>query len=499
MYDKPLIILEMANNHMGELSHGLRIINDFKAVTAPYEEHFDFSFKLQLRDTSFIHPDYQNRMDISQIKRFTETKPPQHEFQMLKDEIERVGFISMCTPFDEPSVAVMLQMNFDMYKIASCSFADWPLMEEIVQIERPFIISTAGAQICEIDNVVSFFTNRKKSFAIMHCVAAYPTENAGLELNQIDYLKNRYPDVSIGYSTHEKPDNLSAVQMAVAKGAVVFEKHVGVPTKQYMLNDYSCTPIQFSKWLTAMKEAYEVCGVTNRRMSFSIKEERALKGLYRGVFAKRDMDKGEQFTPQDVFCAIPAIEGQVIARQLSKYVSFIAKTKIKANEAIILKNVELIDKRETVRKIVLYIKKMLADANVYVPDGISCAAYAHYGLDRFDEVGAVLINLLNREYSKTLLIMFAGQRYPLHSHKSKEETFYILSGELIVELDGEIHELKKGDMLTINREQNHSFYTKIGAIMEEISTTYIAGDSYYDDTMVLSSDERKTVFGLYKD
>jgi sialic acid synthase SpsE/mannose-6-phosphate isomerase-like protein (cupin superfamily) len=497
MLKKPLVILEMANNHMGNLSHGIRILNEFKAVTAPFEEQFDFSFKLQLRDDTFIHPDYRNRMDISQIKRFTETKPPQHEFQALKDEIERLGFLSMCTPFDEPSVEIMQQMNFDLYKIASCSFADWPLMEEIAKVDKPLIISTAGAHSCDMDNTVSFFSNRKKEFYVLHCVAAYPTLNADLELNQIDFLKNKYPEITIGYSTHEDPDNLSAVQIAVAKGAMVFEKHVGVPTQEYSINGYSCTPAQISKWLSSMSDAFEMCGVENQRMNTTPEANKALKGLYRGAFAKNDIKKGDAFSAEDLFCAIPAIEGQVIARQLSRYTSFIAKEDILKNQPILTQKIEIVEKREAIRQIVVRLKSALENASVPTPTGISCDAYAHYGLDKFNEVGAVLINLINREYSKTLLIMFPGQSYPSHFHKQKEESFFVYSGEITVEMDGKKHELKKGDLLTVPRGQKHHFYTKDGVVLEEISTSYIFGDSYYDDAKVLNNKERKITFGLY--
>ena len=93
--------------------------------------------------------------------------------------------------------------------------------------------------------------------------------------------------------------------------------------------------------------------------------------------------------------------------------------------------------------------------------------------------------------------MFPGQRYPLHSHKQKEETFYILSGTLSVEVGDEKHLLEKDQMLTVQRNQNHLFYTEEGVILEEIATTYIDGDSYYDDPAILGSHERKITFGLY--
>jgi len=91
---KPLFIFEMANNHMGDLSHGLKVIREFAAAKEQYEE-FDFAFKFQFRNIdTFIHPDYKNRMDLKYVKRFTETRLTSEQFATMKAEAENLGFIS---------------------------------------------------------------------------------------------------------------------------------------------------------------------------------------------------------------------------------------------------------------------------------------------------------------------------------------------------------------------------------------------------------------------
>ena len=69
----PLFIFEMANNHMGDIEHGLRIVREFKEVARDFPQ-FKFSVKLQHRDETYFHPDYVKRTDYKYIKRFTETK-----------------------------------------------------------------------------------------------------------------------------------------------------------------------------------------------------------------------------------------------------------------------------------------------------------------------------------------------------------------------------------------------------------------------------------------
>ena len=46
------IILEMANNHMGDVDHGLKLISELARVTADFE--FDFFIKYQFFFISFF-------------------------------------------------------------------------------------------------------------------------------------------------------------------------------------------------------------------------------------------------------------------------------------------------------------------------------------------------------------------------------------------------------------------------------------------------------------
>ena len=74
-----------------------------------------------------------------------------------------------------------------------------------------------GAKIENIDRVVNFLKIEIKIFCLLHCVAIYPTPDTANNLSRIDLLKKRYPDIPIGFSTHENPDNFSNVQMQLLK------------------------------------------------------------------------------------------------------------------------------------------------------------------------------------------------------------------------------------------------------------------------------------------
>lgn len=488
---KPLFIFEMANNHMGDLDHGINIIKEFRKVSQKF--NFNFAFKLQFRDLdTFIHPDYRQRMELKYIKRFSETRLTNLQLKSLKDEISKNGFISICTPFDEKSVDLIEELNFDIIKIASCSFTDWPLLEKIAKTSMPIIASTAGASLQEIDSVVNFFQHRMKNFSILHCVGEYPTPDSDLQLNQIDLLKNRYPNLAVGYSTHEEPDNYESIKIAISKGAKIFEKHVGIKTEKYALNSYSATPEMVKEWLESAKQALKYCGVQGIRHKISEKESADLRQFKRGVFANRDIAMGEKINLDSAYLAFPNEDGQIVANDLSKYLAYTAITSIKRNAPILFKNVKTENSRENIREIILKMRKMLEVGNILIPGQLNIEISHHYGLDKFEKFGAILINVINREYAKKLVIVMPNQTHPAHLHKKKEETFHILYGELIVNLDGKKALHKAGDVITVERGVLHSFSSKNGGIFEEVSTTHYKDDSFYLDSKIVNNKNRKT-------
>ncbi len=119
-------MLELANNHMGDLDHGLAVIRAFGEVRREFP--FRFAFKLHYRDLdTFIHPAADGRDDIKYVRRFSETRLNRADFDRIVIEMRDNGFLAMATPFVEASVDVIESQNLDFIKIASCSFTDWPL------------------------------------------------------------------------------------------------------------------------------------------------------------------------------------------------------------------------------------------------------------------------------------------------------------------------------------------------------------------------------------
>jgi sialic acid synthase SpsE/quercetin dioxygenase-like cupin family protein len=496
LFKSPLFVLEMANNHMGDVEHGLRIIREFGQVCRQYP--YRFAIKLQYRHLdSLIHPDFVNRTDIKYIKRFSETRLSWESYQRFVDEIKAQGMLAMCTPFDEASVDFIVEGGFDILKIASCSCTDWPLLERAALTDLPMVVSTAGVASSELDNVVAFLQNRKKHFALMHCVAEYPTPLDKLELNQIDFLRTRYPEAPVGYSTHEDPATTVPVAIAIAKGSRVFEKHIGVPTDLYALNNYSATPEQIDHWLQSAVEAFACCGAQDGRTEPTTTEAESLFSLRRGVYVRNKVSSGQRLTDADIFFALPTQPGHITANDWSKYNHFYATAALEPHQPVLQSTTRRIDTRDIMTDVVGRVKDLLKKSNVVVPNGAKLEISHHYGLEQVKEYGITMITVVNRAYCKKLIVVLPGQKHPAQYHKIKEETFHVLYGDLVLDLDGVSQTCSPGTGVLVARGVHHSFQSETGAVFEEISSTHITDDSFYLDPAIAQNPQRKSFLSYW--
>lgn len=311
-----LFVLELANNHWGSLERGLRIISDFSRVVR--YNGVRAAIKLQFRDVDqFVHEDFRERADIRYIKKTLDTKLTLDDFAIMVDAIKKSGCIAMATPFDEKSVELCVYFDMPVIKIASSDINDWVLIEAIAKTRRPVIASTGGSSLKDMDDLVTFFEHRNIPLALNHCVSLYPSEDSDLELNQIDFLRDRYPNVTIGFSTHEYHDWHSSILIAYAKGARTFERHIDIDADGIPVSKYCSLPEQADEWFRAFNKAKEMCGGagTTKRVP-SAAEIEYLDALVRGVYIKRDLPAGHKLTDEDVTLAIPLLKGQLSCREL---------------------------------------------------------------------------------------------------------------------------------------------------------------------------------------
>jgi N-acetylneuraminate synthase len=220
---------------------------------------------------------------------------------------------------------------------------DWPLLEKIASTRKPVIVSTGGASEKDLDDVVRFFEKREIPLAINHCVSLYPSEDDELNLNQIDYLKNRFPGHVIGLSTHEYHDWHSSMLISYGKGARTWERHIDIDYEGVPVSNYCSLPHQTDEWFKAYHKAAEMCGgPSDARRVISRKEVEYLDALVRGAYAKHDIEPGyvldSKTFAKDFYLAIPLLKGQLSCREVMNGEKLTKA--LKANEALTIEHID---------------------------------------------------------------------------------------------------------------------------------------------------------------
>ncbi len=466
-------IFEIANNHNGSVSHAKKIIN---AVSKIVDHHKVVAgIKLQFRQLdTFIASKFQ-KSDKKFIKRFQSTALNKDEFSEIIDHIRSKNLKVIATPFDNESLQWIEDFDVDVVKVASCSIDDWILLDEISNIKRKIIISTAGADEEVLHNVYDIFHSKARDFAFMHCVGEYPTQYNHANLDRISWLQRLFPNLEIGYSTHESPLFRSLCPYAVAMGCSIVEKHVGLPIRNYPLNDYSVSPYQLSVFLDQMQyfEA-TLYGTSNQ-------QDKTLRELKRYLYVKNQINVGEQINISNLSCAIPMEdERHLCVSELPNVVNLFAIRNLLPNTPLMDKDCTL----EFLLDIKTDLTSLLERASVTTTLDDKIELSAHYGINNFSKTGCCIIEKVNRSYCKKIIVVLPGQFHPTHHHIRKEETFELLYGDCCLVINKQEHKLKLGRTITINPKDKHSFASKNGCVFEEISTTHYLNDSIYEDPAI---------------
>ncbi|MCW3051823.1 MAG: cupin protein [Chthonomonadales bacterium] len=128
----------------------------------------------------------------------------------------------------------------------------------------------------------------------------------------------------------------------------------------------------------------------------------------------------------------------------------------------------------------------LAAWNLTMPPGEPLTL--HFGLNDFYRIGEIeywIVNDQENRYCGKFLFLFAEQRCPLHSHKIKDETFFIVRGTVAMEVDGQAMTLREGDVFKMVPGMQHTFAAQDGpALVLEVSLPSIPGDNFFQDTRI---------------
>ena len=112
----------------------------------------------------------------------------------------------------------------------------------------------------------------------------------------------------------------------------------------------------------------------------------------------------------------------------------------------------------------------------------------HFGLHDFRRIGEVeywIVNDRENAYCGKFLFLFDGQRCPLHYHKIKDETFFVVKGRVTMEIDGVPLTLNEGATYKMAPGWKHTFAAEGGpALVLEVSLPSLPKDNFFDDARI---------------
>src|SRR5258708_4322326 len=215
------IIAEIGINHNGSLDIAKKLIDE--AVIAGCD-----AVKFQKRTPELCTPKDQwhlerdtpwGRMTYINYRNMVELGFD--EYTVIDEYCREKGIDWFVSCWDEVAVDFMEQFNPGVYKFASASLTDHPLIAKVRQTGRPYILSTGMSTMDEIRDAVDKFGT--DNLMIAHSTSAYPCPPQELNLRMVETLREMYPDTPVGYSGHET--GLATTVAAVALGASFVERH----------------------------------------------------------------------------------------------------------------------------------------------------------------------------------------------------------------------------------------------------------------------------------
>jgi len=323
--ESPFVIAEVGQNHQGDLELAKEYIRIFAFEGAD-------AVKFQTRNNKYLFSKDAYEADYASENAFAKTYGAHREklelkpewLPILKEDCVKHGVKFMSTPFDEPSLELLEQIDVDILKIASFDLGNLPFIHRIASLGKPVVMSVGGGKADQIRSSVEVLLNHHDEVAVLHCVSEYPCEYNRLGLDNIELLIKEFPECTIGSSDHFN-GTLSG-PAAYLKGARVFEKHVTLNrASKGTDHSFALEPEGFRKFVRDIKR---IRHMMPPKVDDDLGNEFVFQKLGKSLIANTDIQAGDKLTLDNlsgrIFNSqyIPVRESnQVLGRVVKKVVA----------------------------------------------------------------------------------------------------------------------------------------------------------------------------------
>jgi N-acetylneuraminate synthase/sialic acid synthase len=292
------VVAEIGHNHQGDLDLAkvmMKAAKDSGASAAKLQKrHLTTLFTEQFAAEPY---DGKHSYGRTYMEHRQALELGTDSWRELADYANALELIFFGTAFDPASADFLAELGVPVIKIASADALNWPLLDHVATLDMPMIVSTGGLTWAQLDATVQRLRARSAPFSLLHCTSAYPCPPDEIELLAIPAMRERYPDVAIGYSGHE--EGIVPSLGAIALGAAIVERHFTVDQSLKGSDQrYSLLPPDMSRLVNAGHDLGAARGTGVKRMFES--EKPALRKLGKKLVAAHPLTAGHVVSAADL-------------------------------------------------------------------------------------------------------------------------------------------------------------------------------------------------------
>lgn len=286
------VIAEAGVAHFGSLEKAFRLVDLAADAGADAVKFQIFSVEAMISNEA---PQWRTRMQSRHL--------PSEAFFKIRDHCRERRITFFATAHDEPSLAVLDQLDVPVYKIGSGEVGNWPFLAAIARRGKPVILSTGMYTIADVRAALNIFAEVKcKDLAVLHCVTRYPTLPGEANLRAMDTIREQF-GVTTGLSDHTAGFHIPLA--AVARGATVLEKHITLDFDVPDAQDWrvSCGPETLAPMIRQIRDIEAALG-TGEKVP-AVAESESLAWARKSLVAAVNIAAGETVTAEKLVAKRP--------------------------------------------------------------------------------------------------------------------------------------------------------------------------------------------------
>jgi N-acetylneuraminate synthase len=300
----PYIIAELGSNHNGDMALARKLIEEAKAAGCDCVKFQSWSketiFSRQVYDANvFLKDDYRNRKDFTLEQIVEKFSISETQLLQMRDFCNELGIDCTSTPFSRAEVDFLVQtLDAPFIKVASMDLNNYPFLSYLAAKGKPVVLSTGLSTLAEIDRAISTIEQAgNHDIVILHCVSVYPPRDEDVNLNNMDMLRDNYPEYPVGFSDHSIGTDIPLA--AVAKGACMLEKHFTLDKSMFGWDHkVSATRDEMQAIVTGSRRVNTALGSYRRKLSEQEMEK--IPAYRRSIVAARPIAAGRKISREDL-------------------------------------------------------------------------------------------------------------------------------------------------------------------------------------------------------